>query len=215
MDEKKQHLQNLSEIRSLMERSSSFLSLSGLSGIFAGIFAIFGAAFAYWYIYVYYASNNIPLFLKGSDIEKEIVLILISDALTVLILALIFGLFFTYRNTKKKGLKIWNKTSRKLLFNLLLPLLAGGIFTFILIYHGIIILVASSTLIFYGLSLLNASKYTLRDIQYLGISEIILGLLSGIFVGYGLYFWVLGFGILHIVYGTAMYLKYEKTKRSK
>ena len=42
-----EHLENLKEIRTLMERSSKFLSLSGLSGISAGIIALVGAFMVY------------------------------------------------------------------------------------------------------------------------------------------------------------------------
>jgi hypothetical protein len=58
--------------------------------------------------------------------------------------------------------------------------------------------------------LINASKYTFNDIRYLGFCEIILGLGAAVYVGYGLYFWALGFGILHIIYGAMMYYKYER-----
>ena len=71
-------------------------------------------------------------------------------------------------------------------------------------------LVAPTTLLFYGLALYNAGKYTLDEIRYLGVSEIILGLLGCIFIGYGLMFWALGFGVLHIVYGFMMWWKYER-----
>ena len=41
--------EDLQAIREIMERSSKFLSLSGLSGIFAGVCALIGAAIA-WFI---------------------------------------------------------------------------------------------------------------------------------------------------------------------
>jgi hypothetical protein len=65
-------------------------------------------------------------------------------------------------------------------------------------------------LIFYGLALINASKYTYNDIRYLGISELLIGLCSTLFLGYGLFFWAAGFGLAHIVYGALMYFKYDK-----
>ncbi len=96
-----------------------------------------------------------------------------------------------------------------MIINLLIPLVAGGIFCLILIYHKLLFLIASATLIFYGLALINGSKYTLHEIRYLGISEIFLGLLASVFTGYGLVFWTIGFGVLHIIYGILMYLKHE------
>ena len=135
---------------------------------------------------------------------------LFFDAILVLFFALGGALYFSIRKAKKNNQKIWNKTSKQLILQLFIPLLTGGIFSLILIWHHNIQLVASTTLIFYGLALVNAGKYTLNEIHYLGICEIILGLLSGVFLNYGILFWSLGFGVLHIVYGYVMYMKYER-----
>ncbi len=209
MTSTEKHLQDISEIRSIMERSSSFLTLSGLSGVFAGIFALSGAAFAYWAIYIkYYQFGKVGL-LNSLSPSNELILLLFVDAVIVLVFALSIGFIFTWRNTKRKGLKIWDNNSKRLLINLFIPLVTGGLFGLLLIWHGYIEVLAASTLIFYGLSLLNASKYTIHNIRYLGISEIILGLITGIFVEYSLLFWAIGFGVLHIIYGALIYFKYE------
>ena len=209
-NENKKHLENLSEIRSIMERSSSFLSLSGLGGIFAGIFALAGAGFAWWLINIYHNYKRKSFILETGDFSLEIITALFIDAIAVLILAITFGYIFTHRNAKKNGIKLWNKTSKLLLINLLIPLITGGIFIFILIWHGAVFIISATTLIFYGLALINASKYTVHDIRYLGISQVILGLIAAVDIGYGIFYWALGFGVMHIIYGTIMYLKYEK-----
>jgi len=128
----------------------------------------------------------------------------------VFIFAVAGGIFFTTRKAKQKGQKIWDKLTQKLLLNLLIPLVVGGIFCLALMKHGAFGLVAPATLVFYGLALVNGGKYTLSDIHYLGLSEIVLGLIALFNIGYGLEFWAIGFGVLHIVYGTIMYFKYEK-----
>jgi hypothetical protein len=138
---------------------------------------------------------------------------LVGIAVGVLAISLIAGIILTIRESKKNDQSIWDKNSMLLLVNLLIPLVAGGIFSLILIYHNLFVLVAPATLIFYGLALVNCSKYTITEVKYLGILEIILGLVSAFFVGKGLFFWAIGFGILHIVYGTLMHFKYNrKTK---
>jgi len=212
MENQEQHLKDLSEIKSLMQKSSRFLSLSGLSGVCAGFIAIAGAAFAFFYLnYDLRYFNPFEYFTKIYYSEfYSSTFILIIDALIVLVLALSTGIFFTIRRAKRNKQSIWDNTTKRFLVNLILPLGAGGIFCLILLYHKIIFLLAPCTLIFYGLALLNASKFTLDDIKYLGISEIILGLAASFFIGYGLIFWAIGFGILHIVYGAVMYYKYEK-----
>lgn len=207
------HLDTLQEIRSLMERSSRFISLSGLSGVIAGSLALFGAFMAYLYLgitpfdqqHTYYVS------LEGANKwGMNYITFFLVDASVVLIAALGVGIFFTTRKARQKGQKIWDALTRRLLINLCIPLVAGGIFCLALFFHGYNGLIAPSTLIFYGLALVNASKYTLNDVRYLGISEIILGLISIFLLGYGLEFWAIGFGVLHIIYGTLMYFKYER-----
>ncbi len=204
MTEEKEHLQALTDIRSMMERSSRFISLSGLSGIFSGIFALIGAYVAYLILI------NISLRDWKADSFNDVITYLFIDAAVVLIASLTVGTLLTIRNSKKKGVKIWDKTSKRLLINLMIPLVTGGLFCLVMLYHGIIGLVAPATLIFYGLALINASKYTYNDIRYLGICEIVLGLCASLNVGYGLYFWAAGFGLLHIIYGAVMYFKYER-----
>ncbi len=213
-DDKQKHLDNLNEIRSIMERSSSFLSLSGLGGIFAGIFALAGAAFAYWYIYIFNAFKRTSFIIDSSSLDIETIFVLFADAAIVLFLALLFGFIFTCKNAKSEGLKIWSKTAKLLVINLLIPLIAGGFFILILLWHGAAFIVAGTTLIFYGLALVNASKYTHKDVRYLGIVEIIIGLIATIDIGYGLWYWALGFGIMHIIYGAVMYFKYERKTTS-
>jgi len=119
-------------------------------------------------------------------------------------------LYFSCRKAKRNHLKLWNHTTKRLLVHLFIPLIAGGFFTLILIFRSDIKLVASAMLTFYGLALLNAGKYTFGEIHYLGILEIVLGLFAGIFTNFGLVFWTIGFGILHIVYGLIMYFRYER-----
>lgn len=206
MSDQKEHLQAITEIRSMMERSSRFISLSGLSGIFSGIFALAGA-YAAWCkldsLGVNYRALNGENFM-------DTVIYLFVDACIVLALSLAVGTLLTIRNSRKKGLKIWDGTAKRLLINLMIPLATGGLFCLVLLSHGLVGMVAPATLIFYGLALINASKYTFNDIRYLGCFEIALGLLASMYIGYGLYFWAVGFGVLHIVYGAVMYFKYER-----
>lgn len=207
MEKHSEHLQALTEIRSMMERSSRFISLSGLSGIISGMFALWGAWLAYEKLMEFQTNYRT---LTGDDLNGLMTFLLI-DAVVVLVLSFAFGILLTVRNSRKRGIKTWDNTAKRLLINLAIPLASGGVFCGILLYHGIVGLVAPATLIFYGLALLNASKYTFNDIRYLGISEICLGLVASVYIGYGLYFWAFGFGILHILYGSVMYFKYERS----
>jgi hypothetical protein len=201
-----EHLENLKEIRSMMERSSKFLSLSGLSGISAGICALIGA----WYVHskIYLGGLNQ---LLDPQIARETMPLLIQDFLLVLIGALIFGILFTVRKAKKQGLSVWNSTSKRLLMSMMIPLGAGGLFCMGMLYHGYFWLCFPATLVFYGVALVNASKYTVHDTFYLGIAEIILGIIALFLARWNLIFWAMGFGVLHIVYGVVMYFRYDKS----
>jgi len=208
--ESSKHLQDISEIRSIMERSSTFLSLSGLSGLFAGLWAIFGAGFVYWYLFNFFPSASESLFLKNYSLEFELIAVLFMVAVFVFTTALISGIYFTYRNSKRKGLKLWSKTAVRLLVNLFIPIITGGFLVLIFFIHKDFKYIAPTMLIFYGLGLVSASKFTVRDIRYLGISEIVLGLAAALLLDYDLLFWTIGFGVLHVIYGGLMYFKYER-----
>jgi len=215
MDKHNEHLENLSEIRSLMERSSRFISLSGLSGVVAGIFAIMGSMAAYWYLGKDSAYDVARPYYEYAETRSglpniDFYIFFFTDAILVLTASLLAGSILTIRASRKKGHATWGPTAKRLLINILIPLVTGGLFCLVLLYHGLIGMVAPATLVFYGLALINASKYTLDDIRYLGICEIALGLISSVYIGYGLIFWTIGFGLLHIIYGLVMYNKYEK-----
>lgn len=211
MEKQIEPIETLTEIRSLMERSTRFISLNGLSGVFAGVFALIGASAAYFYIKDYVRLSSVTGFIEYADDRSiSIFVFIIVDALLVLFASLAVAISLSARKAKKNGFKIWDSSAKRMVINGLIPLVAGGVFCLILMYHGLFGLVAPATLIFYGLALLNASKYTLNDIRYLGIIQIIIGLLAAIWIGYGLFFWALGFGLVHIVYGTVMYFKYER-----
>jgi len=202
--ESKKYLDDISEIKNIMNRSSRFLSLSGLSGILAGIYALIGAYIGYLILY--------PSQWKF-DTYEEIQMAILTVAAGVVFLAVITAIILTFRKAKKSGEKVWDVSSKRLLVNFLIPLVTGGIFVLLLIRLEYWIMIAPATLIFYGMACLNAGKYTLGDVRYLGITMTILGLLSAYFTGYGLYFWALGFGVCHIIYGTLMYFRHDRTTK--
>ncbi len=185
----------------MMSRSSRFISLSGLSGILAGVYALIGGYLGYLILY--------PSFWKF-DTYEEIQLTLLAVALGVVVFAVLTAMLLTFRKAKRSGEKIWNVSSRRLLVNFLIPLGAGGIFVLLLLRLEYWMLIAPATLLFYGMACLNASKYTFGDVRYLGITNIVLGLLATYFTGYGLLFWILGFGVCHVLYGSMMYFKYDR-----
>ena len=204
--ESKNYHEDLSHIRSMMEKSSRFISLSGLSGVFAGTVALAGAGYAYYL----FQENGVDYFDGYHNIySTSLVWKLFWVALVVLVLAIGGGYFFTASKTKSKGTKMWDATSKRLLTNFAVPLVTGGFVCLFLQSHHLFALIAPSMLIFYGLALVNAGNFTFTDVKYLGYFEIVLGLISLYFLGWGLITWAIGFGVLHIVYGLIMYKKYK------
>ena len=204
MEEKPNYEKDLAAIRNIMERSSKFISLSGLAGIMAGFYALVASAWAYQKIYL----DGLPIVDHVESNSTELRSFILVALLTLLA-SLATGLYFSHRKARKAGSQIWNATSRHLLLSISIPLGAGGAFALICLAHGYIGIIAPICLLFYGLALLQASQNLFEEIRYLGYSEVLLGILSAIFMGYGLLFWAIGFGVLHIVYGVLMYRKYE------
>ncbi len=201
---KEKYISDLSDIKSIMDRSSRFISLSGISGVIAGSLALIAAYLAYSTIY---QDQNL-LSYKRATLNDQNVLLLLAIATGTLLLSIGAGIFFTNRKAKKHNQKLWDKQAKRLVMNLMIPLMAGGTLCLILLSHGLVGLVAPLTLLFYGMALVNASKYTLSEIRSLGLIEMGLGLLGCQYIGYGLILWAIGFGLLHIIYGIFMHLKY-------
>lgn len=208
-DQSAKSLQDLKDIRRIMERSSRFISLSGLSGIAAGICALVGVFIAYRLLDNYYGPYNSRGWFSGDEFSKLKIRLAIAAAV-VFTVAFISSFYLTWRKAKKQGLPLWDHTTRRLAWNIIVPLVTGGFFILGMLRYDQWIFVSPASLIFYGLALVNASKYTLTDIRYLGYCEIVLGLANMLYPGYGLWFWGAGFGVLHIIYGTVMWVKYER-----
>lgn len=217
MEDSKQYLESIHEIRSIMERSSKFMSLSGLSGIAAGIVALISGTIAWFYLgstWNHEQALSFNVFNPHPEANEQITFLISLGVITIM-LALIFAFLFTRRNAKKKHLPIWDKTAKLVTLNMGIPLVTGGLFILALIFKfGMYGLVAPATLIFYGLALVNASKYTVSQTNWLGLAEITIGLLALLFYGYGLLFWIIGFGLFHIIYGIVLYNQFEKHQPS-
>ncbi len=200
MKEEIDYINDLKDIKSMMNQSSRFMSLSGWSGIAIGSIALVAAFVTHFIVF------TSPLGWYGSTVKLHFNLALVA-ALT-LIISLLIGYIFTHKKAKKEGTTTWNTQSKQLISNFALPLILGGMIIPLFYIKGYMLLISPMMLVVYGLSLINASKYTLKELKSLGILEIILGLVGIYFPGYGLFLWALGFGVLHIVYGIIMKVKY-------
>lgn len=203
MEEK--YLEDLNEIKDIMNRSTRFISLSGWSGVFTGITALAGALVAYQ---LFFSQGNYLVYDQLKLEPTQLGLFLLVSLGTLLVSAGV-AIFFTTRNTRRKGERTWNFQVRRLLINLLIPLVSGGLLCLILLFQGFVGLLVPLSLIFYGLALVQASKFTLPELRSLGLIEILLGLIALQFISYSLWLWAVGFGLMHIVYGLLVEWKYR------
>ncbi len=198
MDNNNAYLDQLAEIRRMMEKSSKFMSLSGFSGIFLGIYALVG---------VYLVGDILG---NISMTEPRKILLILLVAAIALVASLATALWLSVRQARKTGQQIWGPGSKQLLFNLMLPLSTGGVFTFLLATGGYYALIAPALLVFYGLALASAARYTHRELYFAGLAQILLGLAALALPQHGLLLWAAGFGLVHILYGLYMYFVHER-----
>lgn len=208
MKTEQEYINDLSEIRSMMERSTKFLSLTGWSGIMAGIYALVGAFLAYTLIYD--SQGQVDLFSLEPQQFSSQKLQLLMLGLLILLLAVGTAVFLSYKKTKRDQQLLWNRATRRLVISMGIPLITGGLFILILIFKGMVGLLAPLTLIFYGLALISAGEFSFKELKQLGMVQILLGLIGTYFMEYGIIFWAIGFGVMHMAYGIYMHLKYEK-----
>lgn len=203
--------EDIQAIREIMERSSKFMLLNSWAGFFAGTCALIGVAVA-WFGVLEAGALHYDEFLctVGGSPINNVTIGLGAVALVVLLLAGLVAIWFSYRKAQKAGQKFWTSSTKRVLAHLLIPIVSGGVFVLILVSRNQIDLVASAMLIFYGLALVNAGKFTSGEIHWLGMAEIAVGLLAGVFAPYGLVFWALGFGLLHLIYGVVIWMRYER-----
>lgn len=207
--ETENHLDTIMDIKSLMEKSTSFFSISGLSGIYIGIVALLGLGSLFYLplslpVEDYFDIHTVNVTLPFSDIVY-----LAGAALSVLIISLGIGFYFSKKKSEKSGRELLNKSSIRVLVQTTGPLVYGGLFCFALAFNNMFGFIAVLTLLFYGFTLLNISKHSLIEIKFLGLSQITLAFVAVIF-GYELVCWGIGFGVLHVIYGILMYRKYDR-----
>ena len=216
MNNGKEPVQALEEIKQMMDRGSRFVSLSGWSGIAAGICALIAAWVADKKL-DQYGINKIDYSKSGYtnngdflQFQRDLVIL----AVITFIAAFSLAFLFTWLRSRKTGVPVWGFTARKVIINVAVPMIVGALFILFIIDLGVYDLVAPACLLFYGLALINGSKYTVSEVRYLGYLQVLLGITSLWVTGYDLYFWAAGFGVLHILYGVMMWNKYERNEKT-
>jgi hypothetical protein len=206
---------DLGLIKDLMEKSSKFSNISGIAVLFTGFFALIGATFIYFDIGFsvsdVHISYNQLISQNGKPDVLNIKLKLLISIASLILVASLTTLYITARNKSgNEGIPLFNSSFSRTLKSLFIPLFSGGVFCVFLLYHQMFGLVAPATLIFYGLGLISCSKYSYYELEFLGYFELVLGFIASYFMGTGLLFWIIGFGIAHILFGYYIHVKYDK-----
>ena len=189
----------------MMNKSSRFVSLSGPSGIVAGIIALIGAFAAHQLIF----RETAILGFDRIFLSEEQLINLVLIGVVTLVTSILLIILLTTRETKKRNQPIWDQQTKRILINLAIPLFTGGFICLILLLQGFAGLLLPFTLVFYGLALVNVSKYTLHEMRSLGLIECFLGLLALVLIEYSLIIWSVGFGLVNIIYGFVVKTKYK------
>jgi hypothetical protein len=216
MDKKNEPVQALEEIKQMMDRGSRFVSLSGWSGIAAGICALVAAWLAGKKFKQYgihesdYLKTNYTIDGNFLQFQRDLLIL----ALITFVAAFFFAFLFTWLRSRKTGAPVWGFTARKVIINVAVPMIIGALFIWRMADLDVYGLIVPACLLFYGLALINGSKYTVSEVRYLGYLQIVLGVISLWVMDHGLYFWAAGFGVLHILYGIMMWNKYERNEKT-
>ena len=196
-------LQSLQEIKSMMQRTSKFTSISGWSGVWVGVVGLLAALVAYFIIF----NQEMQLYGLQPDNTRDFELIIL--AFVTLVIACVGGFYFMIRKTNKDQEKFITPTTKRILIRFIFVLLIGAAICFCLYRQLSFVYMAPTTLLFYGLVLYNIARDTVIEIKYLAYTEILLGIFSFYFIANGLLFWALGFGLAHVIFGLIMVKKYE------
>ncbi len=189
----------------MMEQSSRFISLSGLAGVCAGIFSLIASAYVYNLLGGYTVDFDALSISAQKSLFKEIAQI----ALDTLVLSFVAAAYFTTRKSKAQGLRIWTRATNQMLLHMGVAVLAGGVVCLAFYVNHTLYYIAPASILFYGLGLLSASQSTYGDIKYLGMLDVLIGLIAFFDYENSLLYWMMAFGVLHIVYGLIMYKKYK------
>ncbi|MBQ1408707.1 MAG: hypothetical protein IIY87_03000 [Bacteroidales bacterium] len=189
-------LRDIKDIRSMMERSSRFLSISGWGVAAVGIIAIVAA----WIAYKVFSDGTLFGYTHYLWAYKTKVAVVGSLILVVFCGMIVF--FSSVIMARRRGVKfVFDKTMRRTVLNFSIPLLAGGILCLALVLEGHYGLTSSIMLIFYGLALINCHHFSHPVLGTLGYLELLLGLVDCFTVTHALLLWAVGFGLLHLIFG--------------
>lgn len=210
--ENKEALNTLNEIKDLMEKSSRFQSISGLSIVIVGLLASVVSAGAWLMLLPHSDISWLPTTCNGILINSPFrTKIAVFSALLLLVISFSTVSFFSLHKMKKqRGAVSFDSTLRRCLFHFCVPMVVGGLLCAAMLLQGHYGLTSTFMLVFYGLALINCSHYTSSSIAMLGYAQLVLGVVDCFAVSHAILLWWLGFGLMHILFGIYFIIKYDR-----
>lgn len=178
---------NLRFIRSTMESASVFTGLSGKGYVFTGITAL------------------VASWLASIQPDPERWLLVWMGELA---LATVIASAFTWKKTRQLGLSMRLSTTRKLLSAFLPAMLVGGLLSLVFYQEQLIPLLPGIWLSLYGAAVITAGAWSVRILPAMGVVFMLLGAVALLTSVSADWLMAVGFGGLHIVFGTLIWRRY-------
>jgi hypothetical protein len=181
-------IDNLRYIRETMERASAFTAVPGWGQVAIGVTAIVATLVA--------ARQATPRAWLGVWVAESIISLLIAG-------------WLMDRKARKLGVPLFSGPGRKMAFSLSPPMLVGALLTVALFRAGLFGVIPAMWLLLYGTGVVTGGMFSVGVVPVMGLCFMLLGAV-GLFVPASMENWLmaLGFGGLHIVFGSIIARKY-------
>jgi len=181
-------MDNLQFIRETMERSAVFTSVPGYGGALMGATAVGAAIIA----------HSQPL------ITNWLIVWLVEAAL-----AFSIGFFALWQKSKNSGESLASVPAKKFALAFAPPIVAGIILTALFYYRGFFEFLPCAWLTLYGTAVVTGGAYSVKIVPTVGWIFVALGAVAAFAPARaGNLLMALGFGVLHIVFGSIVARRY-------
>jgi hypothetical protein len=181
-------MDNLSFIRSTMERATAFTAVPGWGGVAMGITALVAAALA-----------------QTRATENE----WLAAWLGASALALTIGGWSMAVKARRAGTSVLSYSGRRFVLSYVPPLAVGGLLTLVLVRAGLYGALPGTWLLLYGTGVVTGGAYSVRVVPIMGLCFMALGALALLAPpDWGDWLMALGFGGLHIIFGLIIARRY-------
>jgi hypothetical protein len=177
-------IEDLRFIRRTMEGGAAFTAVPGWGGVGMGLTALAAAALA-----------------AAQPSAEGWLLVWIVEA----VLAVAIGSVAIYRKARRAELPVLSGAGRKFVLSFLPPALAGAVLTVAIWQAGADSLLPGVWLLLYGAAVVTGGAFSVKIVPVTGICFMVLGVLALLATpAAGDLFMAVGFGGLHIVFGTTV-----------